>query len=138
VPAVLPVTVCRAPWEASNGTACDDISGFACLDSGTKCSAIDIEVMEALAISPMGTTAMKGVASKQAADVPIFAATLMFPGTNVPDLVLADLIGMHLEWGGIPEIAKEPIIVLLGRSFLMRYTVVIDGPTMSVTLFHRT
>jgi len=135
----LPVTISPAPWvsETFDGPA-PEVSGWACVDTGTAHPAIDMGAAKRLGLQPCGTRGMQGIVSAERLDAPLFAATLTFPpNLNLEPLVLCDFLGVHLEWDGDPEIPGKPIIVLLGRAALMRYTVIIDGPTSSITLIRR-
>jgi len=79
-----------------------------------------------------------GVTSKERLDAPVFDASLMFPGSNVGELTLADFIVVHLEFGiDDDEIPGRPIIALLGRAALTRYVMIYSGPESWITLMRR-
>jgi hypothetical protein len=78
------------------------------------------------------------VTSPQRVHAPIFAATVRFPGSNVSELTLADFAGLNSEFGiDDPEIPGKPIIALLGRTALVDYVMIYDGPASSITLIRR-
>jgi hypothetical protein len=113
--------------------------GYAAIDTGTRSSAIDVGVMRALNIQPTGSQGWLGVTSKRSLNCPIFSASLYFlTSTNMEPLVLADFVGLHLEFGiDDPEIPGKPIIALLGRAALVNYLMIYDGPESSITLIRR-
>ena len=136
---ILPVTVTPPPWVSETlAGPVPELSGYAAVDTGSAHSCVDVDVMAALGLEPCGSRRAKGMHSKQILPYPLYAATLRFPGSRVADLILADFVGVHLEWEADQEIPGKPIIVLLGRAALLGYTVIIDGPTSSITLIGRT
>jgi hypothetical protein len=136
---ILPCVVTLAPWarETLAGRPVPTVSGYACIDTGTAHSVVDLDVMRALEIPPVGRRRAKAVHSTEIWTAPLYSATLIFPGSNVPDLTLADFIGAHLEWETDPEIPGKTIIALLGRAALTRFVMIYDGPTSSITLIRR-
>jgi hypothetical protein len=138
---VLPCIITHPPWArdgALAGPSIPEVRGYCCVDTGTKFSCIDVAAMGALGIEQVGTTKLQGMTSTEPANVPVFGAMLTFPGSNVEPLILADFIGVNLEWGGgTPEIPGKPIIALMGRAALVNYVMVYNGPVSTITLWRQ-
>jgi hypothetical protein len=135
---LLPCTVTLAPGAAARvaetGARVPTASGFCCVDTGSKLSAIDIGVMHRLQIEAWDYAKLVGCSSREPVQTPLFAARLSFPGSGLPDLTLADFVGAHL---GYCEAKGQPTVALLGRAALSRFTMLYDGVTSTVTFFRR-
>jgi hypothetical protein len=76
---------------------------------------------------------MWGCSSPEVMESPVFPARLIFPGSGMPELLLADFVGMHLEHDD--DASGLPTIALLGRTALSRLVMIYDGGKGSVTFF---
>jgi hypothetical protein len=115
------------------------VEGYCCIDTGSRVTIIDLGVMEHLQIEPsstLGAVAL-GPASRTAFRAPVFAARMEFPGSNLEPLVLGDFVGAAVQWDE-PDLPGKPIIALLGRSALVNYVMIYNGPESSITLIRRT
>jgi hypothetical protein len=138
--AFLPCVVTLAPGAAGRvarrGGRVPSAVGYCCVDTGTHLCAIDIGVMQRLEIEASDYLRMYGCSSPELMESPVFPARLMFPGSGMPELVLADFVGMHLLHDGDDyETGGHPTIALLGRTALSRLVMIYDGGQGSVTFF---
>jgi len=136
----LPCVVTLAPGAAGRvarrGGRVPSAVGYCCVDTGTHLCAIDIGVMQRLEIEASNYLHMWGCSSPEVMESPVFPARLMFPGSGMPELVLADFVGMHLLHDGDDyETGGHPTIALLGRTALSRLVMIYDGGQGSVTFF---
>lgn len=106
-------------------------SGLALIDTGATRSAVDESVIQALGVQPIGVVSIGTAAGVQQQSV--YSARFSFPGTTLPAMEFAQLIGVDLRGHVVPHF-QAPLIALIGRDILSKFVIVYNGPSASVTL----
>jgi hypothetical protein len=105
------------------------VAGFALVDTGASSTAVDNSVFTALGvahINEIDTDTPHGSGRSK-----IYPASVTFPGMNVHELRMEQLIGCQLKWKTKDD--KE-IIMLLGRDLLAWFVFIYNGPGSEITL----
>lgn len=102
------------------------VSGYALIDTGATFCSVDEQVISGLGGIQFGYEMVIGATGGQAVPQPKYAASLSFPGTNLPNITFSDFIGAPLQIAGI--------IALIGRSVLSDFVMVYNGPGGHVSL----
>ena len=100
------------------------VAGLGLIDTGAAVCAIDEALIRPLNVPPSGVTTIatpSGVAQHAT-----YPAALSFPGTALPDVSFADVIGAPLHGQGI--------IAIIGRNVLRDFVLIYNGPGGSVSL----
>jgi hypothetical protein len=97
------------------------VSGSALIDSGASISAIDLSVVSALQISPMGVATILTPAGP--AKQNLFPARFELPRLRID---ISAVLGV--------DVKPQGIIALIGRDILSRFLMIYHGPGGRVTL----
>jgi len=100
------------------------LAGLALIDTGATVCAVDEALIRSLNVPPSGVTTIatpSGVAQHAT-----FPAALSFPGTTLPDVSFADVIGAPLRGQGI--------VAIIGRNVLRNFVLIYNGPGGMVSL----
>jgi predicted aspartyl protease len=92
-------------------------SGYALVDTGASVTAVDEEVLQGLEISPISTIQLSTPGGTQTRY--LYPAKLVFPGTPLPPLEFAALVGVSVK--------DQGYLALIGRDILQNMVMVYDG-----------
>lgn len=99
-------------------------SGKGLIDTGASISAIDVETLQELNISPIGATKVSTPSGEDMQE--LYAVKFSFPGKGLPDMTSLNVLGSNLK--------KQNICALIGRDILRHCLLVYDGTSGSIML----
>jgi hypothetical protein len=105
------------------------VAGFALVDTGASSTAVDESVFTSLGVSHINeidTSTPHGAAKSK-----IYPASVTFPGMNVHELPMEQVIGCQLKWKTKDD---QEIIMLLGRDLLQWFVLIYNGPGSEITI----
>ncbi|MFP4136310.1 MAG: aspartyl protease family protein [Candidatus Acetothermia bacterium] len=94
------------------------------IDTGASISAIDLDLLQKLNISPIGATKVSTPSGQATQE--LYAVKFSFPGKGLPDMTSLNVLGSDLK--------RQNISALIGRDILRHCLLVYDGTSGSVTL----
>jgi hypothetical protein len=99
-------------------------SGKGLIDTGASISAIDVDMLQKLDISPIGATKVSTPSGQATQE--LYAVKFSFPGKGLPDMTSLNVLGSNLK--------KQDICALIGRDILRHCLLVYDGTSGSIML----
>jgi hypothetical protein len=106
-------------------------TGFALIDTDATRSGVDVSVVTSLGIQPIGVASV-GTASG-IVQRPVYSAKFSFPGTNLPPVEFAQLLGVDLT-GQTVVMLNQKLVALIGRDILRRFVMIYNGLEGHITL----
>ena len=91
--------------------------GLALIDTGASITAVDLAVLQALGLSPIGVTQV--ATPERQVEQPVYACDISFPGTPIPRLPFNSVIGSNIALLGYSA--------LIGRDVLRFFQLVYNG-----------
>jgi len=92
-------------------------SGYALVDTGASVTAVDEDVLKRLGINPIRTIQLSTPNGTQTRL--LYPAKLLFPGTPLPPLEFASIVGVNVK--------DQGYLVLIGRDILRHMLMVYGG-----------
>lgn len=105
--------------------------GFALIDTGASISAVDVSVIQNLAVHPIGIANVGTAGGPQQQNT--YPARFVFPGTQLPSMDFNQLIGANLAAQAVAG-SQLPLVALLGRDILQHFILIYNGTTGSFSL----
>ncbi len=107
------------------------VPGFALIDTGASISAVDVSVMQNLAVHPIGIANVGRAGGPQQQNT--YPARFVFPGTQLPSMDFNQLIGANLAAQAVAG-SQLRLVALLGRDILQHFILIYNGTTGSFSL----
>lgn len=93
------------------------------IDTGASITAIDVSVLTALGVNPVGTASVGTAGGRRQQST--YPARLTFPGTGFPGFEHAGVLGCDLS--GQFVAGNKRVIALIGRDILRRFVLIYNG-----------
>ncbi|MFB6290297.1 MAG: hypothetical protein ABEJ25_01020 [Candidatus Bipolaricaulia bacterium] len=99
-------------------------TGKGLIDTGASISAVDVDTIDELSLSPIGATNVSTPSGKAIQE--LYALKFSFPGKGLPDMNSLNVLGSNLD--------GQNICALIGRDILRYCLLVYEGPSGSITI----